>query len=252
MSLKEYIRARLPDYILTNDSYKDVNSKGFVERYLEIMGEELDEEYYSTIDLIIEQNNPIKTLAPYLDYIATALGDLPNISLNTGHYRNLLSFIVSIWQIKGTIASYRVGFLALGLTNTSVNEIVPEDIVYDDPTVFYDEPFEYDFNCQPCSDYDISTSGPTLTADLYQKIFLVISLLEPINARFKNLTYNGNPVTPLTITVFIDGNGDLIYNNVNDPSLVLTLDSNGDLIISGPQANRYYVDTNGDLIYLQY
>lgn len=252
--IKEYVKNKLPNYIIDNDSYKDINGKGFVERYLEIFGAELDDEYLPELEGIINQKNPQLTNADFLDYIAGQLGDLPNISKDTAHYRNILSFIVSIWAIKGTIKSYKSILYSLGLYNTTITEIPLVTVAYDDPAVSYDaaELFQYDTSCQTCSEYIINTTGPTLTVDIYQQLLNLVELVEPINAKLKHIVYNGDIVTQLYITVTVDENGDLVYENINDPLLLLTLDSNGDLIISGPNANRYYIDSNGDLIYLLY
>ncbi len=252
--IKEYVKEKLPSYIIDNDSYKDINGKGFVERYLEIFGGELDDEYIPELEQLIQQKNPQLTRSEFLDYIAGQLGDLPNISQDTAHYRNILSFIVSLWNIRGTKQSYISILYSLGLTGTTITEIPLVTVAYDDPAVSYDatETFAYDTSCQTCSEYYITTTGPTLTVDIYQRLLGLVELVEPINAKLKHVVYNGDTVTQVYISVEVDENGDLVYDNANDPSLVLTLDANGDLIISGPNASRYYIDSNGDLIYLLY
>ena len=250
--LKDFIIGLLPPYIIDNDSYKDGNQQGFVERFMEIFGEELDDEYYDNIEGIIDLIDPFNTPADFLDYIAFTLGDLPNISTTDDHYRNILSFIISIYRIKGTIQSFKSILTAAKVYTTVLTEIAPVGITYDNGgTYYYDDGVTiYDDNCIPCSSYDLTLTGTdTLTAELYLKILNLIKLVEPINANLRNFTYNTELITEVLIAVWVDSNGDLQYNNDDDPGLILTLDEFGNLIISGPQADQYYI-SNGDLYYL--
>ena len=251
ISIVDYIKALLPNYIIDQDSLKDGGGKGFLERYLEIFGLELDEFYYSEIDKVPDQVNPLISLSQYLDYIGYTLGDIPNITSTEPGYRRFLSYIISIYKIKGTIGSFKAILYTLGLEVT-LTEVLPGAVLYDSG-VTYDEaqPISYDINCEPCSDYDLDIIGvESITSQLYNAIISAVKLVEPINADLSTITYNAQVVQPLFIEVTVDGNGDLIYDNANDPSLVLTLDAAGDLIVSGPNEDQYYLDDNGDLIYL--
>jgi len=248
-----FVKKSLPDYIIQNDSYKDINGKGFVERYLEIFGLELDEDLVPYIEDLVIQKNPILADIKFLDNLAIMMGDTPDFSQDTAHYRNIISFIVAIYRIKGTKKSYQSILYGLGLFNTAILEIPLISIEYDDVLVEYDavEEFEYDISCLTCSDYNISTEGlAVMTAELYNQILSLVELVEPINAKLGSIIYNTIEIIPVFISVTIDGNGDLVYENAADPGLILTLDSNGDLIISGPQAAQYFINANGDLIYI--
>ncbi len=245
------VKKQLPDYVIDNDSYKDLDNKGFVERYLSIFGAELDEFYYNQIDEIGDQTNPLNASnIAYLDLIAAGLGDLPNISQNSDHYRRILSFILSIWKVKGTKKSYKAIFYTLSVILVSLDEIDVTVLHYDDGVSTYDDGVTfYDENCPICSEYDITVTGPALTADIYQKLLNLVTLVEPINAHLRNITYNGSLIELVFITVEII-DGDLVYDNTYDPGLILELDANGDLLISGPNASLYFVNSNGDLIFL--
>lgn len=250
IALKDYVINLLPDYIIDHDSYKDSDGKGFVQRYLEIFGAELDEQYYPLIEQIIDNVDPRQVLkADYLDYISVMIGDTPTIALTDDNYKNLLTFIISLYKAKGTHRSYDYGFYMLKMEAT-VNEIDEVANTYDD-TISYDADFNYDISCEPCSEYDLVLTGTdTFTADLYHRVKTIIFLIEPINATLNDLSYNGDVIDAMVIEVTVDENGDLIYNNEADPSLTLSLDENGDLTIGGDNAHRYYIDENGDLIYL--
>jgi len=195
--LSDLIRRQLPDYVIDNDSYKDINKKGFVERYLSIFGAELDEYYYDQIDKIVDQVDPLNTgNVLMLDLIAGGLGDLPNISKNSDHYRRILVFITSIWRIKGTKQSYKSLLYTVGCYNTDIVEVPLVGSSYDDGVTFYDDGVSfYDGNCPTCSEYDIITTGPALTDEIHQAILNLVVLVEPINAKLRNLIYNEEVLT---------------------------------------------------------
>lgn len=250
---KDYIRNLLPDYILINDSYKDVNGLGFVARFMQIFGEELDEFYYPKINNFEDNFSPLNVSDPrFLDYYAAGAGDIPRFLTDDQEFARLLTFLISIYQVKGTAKSYKAILTTLGFSNAEVIEPPQIDnsydaqppLLYDDPEVFYDD------GCKTCTDYDINITTVTpLTGDTFSKVRDLVSLVEPINAKLKNILWNGDIIEAVFIEVFIDSNGDLNYENANDPGLILTLD-NGDLIIDGPNASKYFLDNNGDLYYI--
>jgi hypothetical protein len=246
---KDYIVELLPDYIKVNDSYKDGDQKGFVVRFMEIFGEELDEQTYLKLENEPEVFNLEQTSTEFLQYFAYMLGRINNISQDEEHYRRLLSFIISIWKIKGTEQSYISLFYTLGLT-TTINELPPVAVQYDMGHTYDEAGVIYDDYCPPCSNYELSFTGVGgITAQLYQKILDLVKLIEPINAKLTKITYNGSEVQQIFITVEINEEGDLEYNNDNDPDLVLSLDSFGNLIIDGPLADRYFIQ-DGDLYFI--
>lgn len=249
--LKEYVISLVDDYILSSDSYKDVNGKGFVQRYLEIFGAELDEYYYPLIEGLENEWNPLTvTNTGYLDYIAFLLGDIPNIATDTESYRRVLTYIVSIYKIKGTLKSIYAILYPLKVVVTDIVELDPGAVQYD-TGLTYDDGHLYDNNCPQCSEFDLEvTSVLALTTELYNKILDTLPLVLPINFKLRTLTFNGGVIEVVHIEVTIDEDGNLIYNNDADPGLVLTLSPDGDLIINGPNANRYFIAENGDLMFI--
>lgn len=247
---KNYLPSLLPDYIKQEDSYKDGSGKGFLVRYLEIFGEDLDEQFYLKLEGFKDNLSPLSSQADYLDLFAIMLGDIQNFSDNEDDYRRFLTYIISIYQTKGRVKSYKAVLGLLGLT-VSINEIPLVAVLYDSGISYDAEPIlEYDSSCETCSNYEITLTGPNpINGILYSKILGLIALVEPINAKLSKLTYNGDEITSILISVEIDADGNLIYDNTADPDLILTL-VNGDLIISGPNANKYYLD-NGDLYFIQ-
>lgn len=255
--IKTYVSNQIPDYIRDNDSYKDVDDKGFVERYLEIFGDELDEFQVAKLDNFPDQISPFTMDDIYLDYIAYTLGDIPNLTPDIPSWRNFLSHVVSIWKIKGTKKSFRAILLPLRVVianlDTDIEEIVPANYIYDS-IYAYDQGVQYDKNCPTCTRYNLKlTSILPLTADLYNRIIGAIKLVEPLGAVMNELEWNGEATEVIgPIQIWVDENGDLQYNNDADPGLIITLGPNGDLIFDGPNAARYYLDPNGDVYYIDF
>lgn len=51
------------------------------------------------------------------------------------------------------------------------------------------------------------------------------------------------------VSVSINTNGELEFDNSSDPTLDAYINNAGELVLSGPNANLYELDTNGNLIY---
>lgn len=248
---KDYLVKRLPGYIIDTDSYKDINDKGFVQRYIEIFGEELDDYYSDKLENLSDLYSPLSCDPVYLDYIATMLGDLPRYLSNNDDFAQLLTYILSIYRAKGTKKSYQAILGTLGFNSVTLNEFNPGTGVYDeDPLTYYDTGLLYDDGCKTCSDYEVVLTGTgPITAELFQKAKELIAIVEPLGATLLNIYYNGDIIVAVYIEVTINDDGDLVYDNTNDPGLILTL-VDGDLVISGPNADKYFLDENGDLYYV--
>lgn len=264
----------LPNSIIDSDSYKDVDKKGFVERFLGAFGKELDEFQSSRLEQIsklyepmalldltgqstfdstfdISFSGPDLNIGAYLDNFAIALGDVPRFLTNDKNFARFLTYLLSIFKVKGTAKSYKALLTVLGHSNVSITETpvvaVTYDIgiLYDDPTVFYD------LSCQTCSDYQIIlTTTIPLTGDEYRKVWELIYLIEPIGAHLSQVNWGGTLVIHSLIEVTFDINGNLVYNNPNDLGLFLQY-VNGDLVITSGVADRYFI-SNGLLYFIIY
>lgn len=248
--LKEYINKLLPEEFLARDSYKDLDGRGFVERYLSIFGEELDESIWAKIEDLPNIIDPYTTSTEYLNLITYTLGNIEVIYNNEEDLRNLLTYLISIYKIKGTKQSYISLLRNIGL-EAEIEEIPTIEARYDTEELRYDtEELRRDTGCQTCSKYILHLTGSgEITIDQYNKIERIVSLVEPINAKLSQLIYNEEPLDNIMIKVEIDEEGNLIYDNTADPSIILTLDENGDLHIEGPNANRYHIGEDGNLYY---
>ncbi len=198
MDFKNYTWDLFPAFYKQFDSYKDQDGEGFLERFVKIFGEEVDEEVMKHLD---EESDDYyhKNLDPQftnadklLHVIAELLGAPPNL-LSDVEYRLLLKYIVKIYKFKGTFEAYKMFFNLWGF-DVELDEKDPDQIVFTnlyDSGLYYDDLNRYDedkptCNTSYCSEYilTITPRDPnfTLTPELEYKLLEVAQFIEPINA----------------------------------------------------------------------
>lgn len=231
-----------------NDVNKDVNGRGFNQRFIELLAEDLDANEISLINFLVENTrNPYTCFPRFIPYHENGFG-LPVFSTNTYTRRKVVALIRLLNQRKGTKWGYTYLFWILGFTSVTITEY-PPFYGFDSPTTFDDPDRVFDQKCRPCSNYSIALTGSaSMTNELINTILTAIAYNEPINANLTGITYNGAPLYT-TIMMWIDANGDLIFNNDIDPTFSATLDANGDVIFNGSNANFYSIDVNGNLVF---
>lgn len=211
INLKKFIQDRLPDYFRRNDTYIDANGDGLLIRYLAIFGEEIDEEIIPTIECYLNIIDAHNCDYQYLTHISDVLGNPPDIFGNEAIYRNLLSYICSVYKIKGTKKAYELFFSLLGF-DVELTEIPLQNslVNYDDP-VNYDEGSIYDGDtCTPCSMYDIVLyptgmgSNYNIDSSLIVRLREAIRFNEPINAKLRHLTIGINLLDSLELHISDD------------------------------------------------
>ncbi len=215
-SKPNFLFRKLPRYFKENDSYKDGNDEGLLERYLEIFCQEIDEKISPYLDDIpklwdaTELPNIVSESGSLLaEHIAQLFGNPPDIG-NTTHYTpgpdaeetylKLLRYIRQILQTKGTVKSIEL-FLALyGYEISSITEATPADIMYDNtptPNIYDSTGVTYDIGFIFYSNYDLvitdkpgtGTKNPTTTwLDDYLKS-AIQNFLSPIWAKLNSLSY---------------------------------------------------------------
>jgi len=196
MTFKDFLFGTLPDYFKLQDSYKDANGRGLLERYLENFGLELDEELYNYLQDFMNIIDPEITQDKFLPLIAYTLGDPLNVNGDKNLYRKILRYAVSIYKIKGTIPSYKLFFNLLG---------VDVDIIeYDNPPVIrFDQGYKmdiglkFDQKCNSCGEYTIGyhSRNDDCTTFTVNPVNSAISILIPsiaqfleyINAKLRNI-----------------------------------------------------------------
>jgi hypothetical protein len=184
MDFRDWFFRQFPEYHQVNDSYKDINGEGLLQRYLRGFGVELDEEFIPYIDSFIDIIDLEKCDDKFLPLIAYLLGSPPNMDGTYATYRKLLLYAIALYKVKGTIQAYNIIANILGMSITIQEAIPAKKITYDDDSnPHYDEGFIYDSTCDNCSDYTIVYTGavPQETLDAFDKIR---PFIEPINAHF--------------------------------------------------------------------
>lgn len=184
-----------PVYFKRYDSYKDGFDRGFLERYMIAYGWEIDENIIPYIDCFLKIIDAKETPNIYLNHLSDILGSPPDIYQDDS-YRNILRYIVSIYKIKGTKKSYELFFSFLGF-QVEIEEIEPNyyNDRYDTNEVYDSGRIEQVYDNDPCNvcvEYNITfyREGYTnLSQNLIEKIKKVITFLEPINVRLRNLDF---------------------------------------------------------------
>ena len=204
---------QLPPIFSRLDTYKDVDGKGILERFLGICGEYLNE-IHSEIDNItdvidIDLNSDI-----YLGILWEFFGSIPyayksksdlesDISLMPlPDTRNLLKYIISLYKIRGTNYFYDILLRFYGFGSieypacliTDESDVPPGPVVdvfthYDDG--IYDD-YYYDkvSDCNLCSkvtvvvnivDPNWATYAQQDIDNLYKRVYLILNKFRPIN-----------------------------------------------------------------------
>lgn len=211
-----YLFQLLPEYFHREDTYKDETGRGFLRRYLEAYGQELDEEFDSPIENYLDIIDVEHTDSKYLGLISDWFGNPPDIFQNEALYRNILRFIIPITKVKGSYRGYELFFSLLGF-DIEIEELPTGDDVsqydiggkYDSGSIFsiYDQD-----GCTPCSAYNIvffpdDITNIDLDQDTVDRLRKAISFNEPINAILNNLTYGIQIFDDLSLTM-VDTIGD--------------------------------------------
>jgi len=159
-----YLFSLLPGFFKENDSYKDGNNEGLLERYLEIFCKEVDEEVVPYIDSVgylydvsqlvskLPHVDPLK----FLDHIAELFDNPPNIG-SESQYIILLRYIRQIYQTKGTTIAINLFLAIYGYTIHNITETSTAANIYDatPTTIKYDNGAVYDSGFTFYSGWDL-------------------------------------------------------------------------------------------------
>lgn len=250
----ENLFLNLPDYFHLEDNIKDSEGRGLLERIFQIIGDEIDQEITPEIDCYLRIIDAQRCEDKFLIPLSDSLGNPPDIFGDDDMYRNLLSYICSVYKIKGTKKAYQLFFSLMGF-NVDLIEIEPEGVteeaLYDNGGIYdsdnlkaiYDQAF-----CKQCSEYDLilyqnTEETPIWNEKLYQRVLSAITFNEPINARLRNLIF-AIPITDNISTTTTDDydyktevvtlyDSDVDYDNIDES----TYDDEGALL------PRYLLET---------
>lgn len=196
---KTWIFGSLSEYYKKNDTYKDVDGKGLLERYLECFGMELDENIMPFIDNFINLVDLEKVDDKFLPDLSYILGAPPTMGFNNSQYRKLLAYAIAIYKIKGTEKSFQILFSFLGYDVFVIEEIPKKKVTYDSDFIYDEEPEPeiYDTDCAWCSDFKLGIRPSNASQDDLNNFNIGIELnliannlvnfIKPINAIYTGL-----------------------------------------------------------------
>lgn len=212
-----YLFGLLPYYFKENDSNKDGNGEGTLERFLEIFCTEIDAEVKPFLEGTGILNNaedydnlPTSDKTKFLIHLSDVLGNPPDIFGSEAKYKSLLSHIFEIYKYKGTVRSLS-NFLALLDWEISDYFEIPGtgntydmDLDYDAGCMFYDEA------CVSFSRYSLTitdTEGTTVKTptepELAKLRDVIENFLQPVNTILMELRVLGGEVSYYADSTFI-------------------------------------------------
>lgn len=212
--LENRIFAYFGIYAKRADTNKDGDDKGTLERFNELMGKDIDDNLMPLlVNLTKNLYEPKHMIEGYIPFLESMLGFELGKTLYMGTSadirRKILPHITKYYNLKGTKRGYELllGMLGLTITLTEVFGVFGFD-----SEIGFDDTFRrFDSACPACSDYTLELEGePAMTSSLIAAIKSVITFLEPINARLREVTYNGDPVTALLPDYNADYNDDFL------------------------------------------
>ncbi len=185
-------------YEKSSDPNKDVNGKGTLERYNEIVGVDIDENLIPFIENLVK--NVLEPQKCFANFVAVGEADMGVDLLlqdNLTYRRAILSVVSKLYQIKGTLKGYYTLFGKLGWS-VVITEFF-DDEGFDSPFLFDDFLRTFDMSqCPGCSDYSLAITTPSgnpPTSSELAAVYSIIAFNEPINARLRTLTFNGSTLS---------------------------------------------------------
>lgn len=224
VTFESFIFSAFPARYKADDTYKDINGRGVLERYTMALGKELDDELIPLIEAVLDVTNPELAPSSHLNHISDSIGNPPDIFFDDSKYRKLLAYAFTLYKIKGTLESYYLMLELLGF-NVTITEH-PQSIGYWDELV-YDEG-SYDSGCLSCTEYSLGLAYasddctvPTINPipqTIIDIIEQIVVFLEPIHARLRALYQMGSICeymnTCFTEVVAIEVISTILYDEV--------------------------------------
>jgi len=179
-------------YYKLTDSYKNLSGEGLLERYNQIIGEDIDEELVLLLENITDNTKTPNTMfTQYFNIAEDSLGlDLYVHTNSDWTKRKLIERAVKYYSIRGSKKGYEYLFKIMGFTFIDL-------VIYNsdgfDTGIFDDGNFDGRNGC--CIYYNVILEGPTDFEDMTNSeklaILKIIDFNEPINATLGVITVNG-------------------------------------------------------------
>jgi hypothetical protein len=201
-SKPNYLFGLLPAYFKENDSYKNGNNEGLLERYLENFCNEIDQQvvpYLDNIAYIVSAQDlssyPGTNPNRFLTHLGDVLGNPPDINKDDTYYRILLAHAIMIYRAKGTKKALAYYLGLLGYQITTLSETIGAGLKYDNSLLF-DNGLYFDSGCVLCSSYTLLIGDLPGTAvknpDAARLLLIKTSIetfINPVNVLITSITY---------------------------------------------------------------
>jgi hypothetical protein len=241
----------LDPFDIEQDSYKNAQGQGIVERFNLALGADMDAELLPKLDALVETLLDPRTAAePYLTLLENMLGDIPRVSTDLALRRKLVQYSTRLYNLKGTKRSYELMFKLLGFTSVTITEFSPSggfdsDLTLDDP----ERTFDSGNNCATCSGYDLYLTGTLVMAEnaLLSYVAVAIRFCEPINAKLRSAYYNQDPIKLPTIRLYQSETGDAMVDYGTGAAPGFGLSATGDLLVKGEGSENTKMDNDGNV-----
>lgn len=180
------------------DSNKDVQGKGTMERFNEVVGEDIDDELLPYLDYLILRNIVPETADE------SRLANLErnvNLDLYFGSSltarRRVRKHIHFFNQIRGTVRAYHLMFKLIGFDIEITEEWM--EYSFDSPVTFDDPIRRFDMGCGGCSAYRIDILG-----DYWDDVNEVTTITQEQLDAFRSIIIYNQPINATLDGLFID------------------------------------------------
>lgn len=134
VNFKDWLFENYPGYFKENDTYKNSEGKGLLERFISELGRDFDTYIIPKVRDFLSIHDSLTTDDIYIAYLAWALGNPPDTFTHyPGHeddYRQVLKYLVEINKVKGTKQGFDMLFSLLGVT-VNLTEVTTGELSYD-------------------------------------------------------------------------------------------------------------------------
>lgn len=206
-SLKDIIFSFWGVYDALTDTNK-INGKGFLQRFVELLAGDLDDNETSAINNIVENTvSPLTAQEKFLPYQEDNFGGL--LDMVSGPYmkRKVLQHAAALHRRRSTPSGYEILLRWLGFETATVVSLT-NNFGFDSPVTFDDPIRRFDMKCATCARYSIELTGAiSVTPEIYQAVMNIIEFNEPIDMQLLEITYNGNPFVVDSVNSLLLQNG---------------------------------------------
>lgn len=190
-----------------------INDKGFLQRFIELLAWDLDENEIDLINKLVENTgDPRSALVKFLPYREGTFGGLLDMVGSVSLRRKIIEYEAFLHRIRSTKDGYEVLFRWLGFQTATVVSLT-NNTGFDSPTTFDDPIRVFDRRCATCGKYRVNLTGViSLTPQIIEAIYNVIKFNEPFDMELDNVFYNGVPLPSPDSLNLQNGNGFQLQN----------------------------------------